>query len=57
MENSVLFISNKFVFLSVTYLLFGYHAFILKVKQSGTDQRAGTLYRFLNTLLNKSKSD
>lgn len=34
-------------FPSVTYLLFSYCAFILKVKQSGTDQRARTLYRFL----------
>lgn len=34
-------------FPSVTYLLFSYCAFILKVKQSETDQRARTLYRFL----------
>lgn len=33
-------------FLSVTYLLFSYCAFILKVKQSGNDLRARTLYRF-----------
>lgn len=35
------------VFLSVTYLLFSYCAFIMKVKQCGTDLRARPLYRFL----------